>query len=44
MKAFVMGPVDDERTKIPLNTVASISVIGESFARKRKLKGHRSTE
>ena len=37
MRAFVMGAVNDERTKILLDTGANTSAISESFARKLKL-------
>ena len=44
MRAFVMGAVNDERTKILLDTGANILAISRSFARKLKLKGHMSTD
>ena len=44
MRAFVIGAVNDERTKILFDTGANISAISESFARKLKLKSHMSTD
>ena len=44
MRAFVMGVVNDERTKILLDTGANISAISKSFAQKLKLKVHMSTD
>ena len=44
MRAFVMDAVNDERTKILLDTGANILAISRSFARKLKLKGHMSTD
>ena len=44
MRAFVMGAVHDERTKILLDTGANILAISRSFTRKLKLKGHMSTD
>ena len=35
MRAFVMGTVNNERTKILLDTGANISAISESFADKQ---------
>ena len=44
MRAFVMGAVNDERTKILLDTEANISATSESFAPKLELKSHISTD
>ena len=44
MRAFVMGAVNDERTKILLDTKANISATSESFAQKLELKSHISTD
>ena len=38
MRALVMGAVNDERTKILLDTGANISAISETFARKLRLR------
>ena len=44
VRAFVMGAVNDERTKVLLDNRVNISVISESFARELKLKDHMSTD
>ena len=44
MRAFVMGAVNDERTKILLYTGANISAISGSFARKLKRKNLLGTD
>ena len=44
MRAFAMGAINNKRTKILLDIGDNISVIGESFAQKLKLKSHMSTD
>ncbi|GMF52074.1 unnamed protein product [Phytophthora fragariaefolia] len=44
MGALVMGAVNDQRTKILLDTGANISAINEVFARKLRLKRHVSRD
>ena len=44
MRAFVMGAVNDERTKILLDTGTNISAISESLARELNIKGRMSTD